>query len=332
MNKILIIRLSSLGDVVLTQPVVEVLKDNYPHISIDYLTKPAYIEVVKAFGDIDHIYLWKDKKKVIHQLNKNRYDFIIDLHDKTNTFFIKRFVRAGRKITYRKLHWRRWLITKKIIKSSNPLMVNLYLAVLKKVGLVKKDIFPHLQVDDAHHSKIERVLREIGINKDHRVIGIFPGTLHQTKQYPVEKFVDFVNMVPLEWNCKFLALGSSAEKKLCCELARKTNSKVIDLGGAFTLGELIYLISSLNAVISGDSGPMHITAALKIPQIAIFGATHPRLGFPPLNQAALICSTEIKCQPCSLHGQEKCPLKHFNCMNKLSPVLIKDFLREILFQ
>jgi heptosyltransferase-2 len=324
MKKILILRLSSIGDIVLTQPVAKVLREIYPDAIIDYLTKKPYVGIVEAFGCIDTIHIWKNKRDILKKLRKQKYDLVIDLHSKLSTFIIKSLVRGKKIVTYNKKHYLRKRIVKKITEKSIISTVDLYFSALKKVGITETIKYPELYLDK---------LKTISLKKrfpEKKLIGIFPGALHSTKMYPLEKLAKFIDSVPSKWNCKFIILGSKSEKPLSAELQKNIKTELLDLCGEFNVSQLISVINNMDVIISNDSGPMHIAAALKKPQIALFGATHPRLGFAPLNKKAIIISSNISCQPCSLHGSALCPKGHFLCMNSISPELIMKNLGEII--
>jgi heptosyltransferase-2 len=324
MKKILILRLSSIGDIVLTQPVAKVLREVYPDATIDYLTKEPFIGIVEAFGCIDTIHIWKNKRGLLRKLRMQRFDLVIDLHSKLNTFIIKSLVRGKKIVTYNKKHYLRKRIVKKITEKSIISTVDLYFSALKKVGITETIKYPELYLDK---------LKTISLKKrfpEKKLIGIFPGALHSTKMYPLEKLAKFIDSVPSKWNCKFIILGSKSEKPLSAELQKNIKTELLDLCGEFNVSQLISVINNMDVIISNDSGPMHIAAALKKPQIALFGATHPRLGFAPLNKKAIIISSNISCQPCSLHGSALCPKGHFLCMNSISPELIMKNLGEII--
>ncbi len=324
MKKILILRLSSIGDIVLTQPVAKVLREVYPDATIDYLTKKPFIGIVEAFGCIDTIHTWNNKRIILKKLRKQKYDMIIDLHSKFNTFIIKLLVRGKKTVTYNKKHILRRMIVKKLTHKSIVSTVELYFSALKKIGITETIEHPKLYPDK---------LQKISLGKrfpGKKLIGIFPGALHATKMYPLEKMAKFIDSVPSKWNCKFIILGSKSEKLLSAELKKNTKTELLDLCGEFNISQLISVIDNMDVIISNDSGPMHIAAAIEKPQIALFGATHPRLGFAPLNKKAIIISSNISCQPCSLHGSAICPKGHFLCMNSISPELIKKNLGKII--
>ncbi len=326
MKNILILRLSSIGDIVLTQPVAKVLREVYPDATIDYLTKEPFIGIVETFGCIDTIHIWKNKRGILRKLRMQKFDLVIDLHSKLNTFIIKSLVRGKKTVTYNKKHYLRKKIVKNITEKSIVSTVDLYFSALKKLGIEKKYPYPELFPNDENLKNIKNLL---SLEK-YKKIGIFPGALHATKMYPLEKLAKFIDSVPSKWNCKFIILGSKSEKPLSVELQENIKTELLDLCGEFNISQLISVISNMDVIISNDSGPMHIAAALSKPQIALFGATHPRLGFAPLNKKAVTISSNISCQPCSLHGSALCPKRHFLCMNSISPELIKKNLGEII--
>lgn len=317
--KILIVRLSSLGDIVLTQPASAVLRKQYPQAQIDYLTKPGFVPIVQSFGTIDNIYRWDNKKEVVAKLRKNKYDLLIDLHRKFNTFLIKISVGARKNITYKKYHFHRKLLTWHMTNKPNETTVNLNLKVLKKIGINKQNILPEIYSDPEYLDAVKKMLDIQNINPNKKLIAIFPGALHETKRYPLENLNTFIKQIPEDWNCHFLLLGSKNENSLTAYLKEENEKKCTDLCGKIDLYELISLLDLSDVVISNDSGPMHMAAALKKDQIALFGATHTSLGFAPQNPKARILQLNLDCQPCSLHGAERCPKKHFKCMNDLKP-------------
>ena len=325
MKKILIIRLSSLGDIVLTQSAVQVLRNEFPKAQIHYLTKRAFAPIVEMFNSVDEIHYWEKKNAPLIKLRKLKFDLAIDLHSKLNTFIIKIFINAKQTSTYNKEHLLRRQIVKKRTNRTISSTVDLYFTALQKIGI--KALFAEPRLIPKKNIKLPNILENEGHKKN---IGIFPGALHSTKQFPVEKLADFIDSIPAEWNCKVIIFGSKAERDLAEKLNHLTETKIVDICSELDLQQLVTAIDNMNVVISNDSGPMHIAAALEKPQIAIFGATHPKLGFAPLNENAVILSADLECQPCSLHGGSKCPLEHFNCMHSIESNQIKTLLKSML--
>lgn len=316
--KILILRLSSIGDIVLTQPVVAALVKHYPTAEIHYLTKKPFRPIVEAFGFPIIIYNWEELKSFGALLKfgrSHKFDLVVDLHNKFNTLLIKTIVAGKKTVTYEKHHLlRRKIVNHKTTKTISS-TVKLYFTSLKKLGIVDKFSYPILTASNLDNPKILKLLSK---EPEQKLIGVFPGAQHKTKQYPVDQLLEALILISQNSNCKFVILGSASEKHLAEYLTHNSKLNIIDLCGELSIKELIEVTSKLDFVISNDSGPMHIAAALNKPQLAIFGATHPKLGFAPLNKRAIILTAELTCQPCSLHGGASCPLQHFNCMKNVS--------------
>lgn len=309
---ILIIRLSSLGDVVLTQSTAAVLREQYPDARLHFITKKAFVPIIEAFGCIDKIHIWEEYKSFskLLRLGRNNFDLVIDLHNKFNTFLIKTIVNGKRTITYNKKHGLRRKIVKHKTSETISSTVDLYFSIFSKLGISVEVKQPKLYPQQFEKSLINKLKYN-----DKQLIGIFPGALHKTKQYPIEQTAKVINNLSDSFRC--ILLGSSNELPLSEKLASLSNKEVTNLCGKLSISELISAINSMDIILSNDSGPMHIAAALRKKQIAIFGATHPKLGFAPMNKQAIVISADLDCQPCSLHGSTSCPLDHFNCMKSI---------------
>jgi heptosyltransferase II len=342
-KRILVIRLSSLGDIVLTEPVIRVLKKQYPDAVIDYLIKPQFSEIAASIRGVDRIVSWSNTAQVLKDISANRYDLIVDLHAKLKSKMIKYFAVAisylkyrdfsAVAVSYKKSHLKRRLIIWKISKESILSTVYSYLSVLKKLGITCE-----LQDDD-----LEPILGipkispfpELGLLRELRAQGktltaIFPGATYYTKQFPAEKFAEFIDSQSSPEQI-FFVMGSKSESTLSKRVVALCESKPYDWTGLFSLANLLSVMAMMDVVMTNDSGPMHIAAALSKKQIAIFGSTHPRLGFKPLNHKAIIVqNNKLACRPCSLHGKKKCPRNHFSCMQEITISQLAESYKSLL--
>ena len=316
--KILIIRFSSIGDIILTEPISYVLQKKFPDAEIDYLTKKNYIPLIKSFREIENIY-----HKNCKEIFRNKYDIILDLQSKLNSYLISFRLKALKKLHYNKKHLLRLLIVKKLTNSSIDTVLTLYFSPLKKLYIAYEKQKPVLIPKKS--KKVDELFDNLKNNR--KLIAIFPGAKHNTKKYPKEYFVQFILINKNRYN--FVLLGSIEEENLSNFISNKTGN-IHNLTGFFNLSELIYFISKVDIVISNDSGPMHIAAALSKPQIAIFGSTHPNLGFAPLNEKAIILQKNLPCRPCHIHGRKSCPLKHFRCMKDISPYELSKAVKKLI--
>ncbi len=308
--KILVIRLSSLGDIILTQPVLGLLQDKYPEAEIYYLTKDEFKDLPTLFPNPPKLLIFRPTLGFLLSLRALRFDLVIDLHVKMASMLASAFSGAPHRVRYKKQR----SIRKAIVKGNKGLRIDStvesYVSSLNGICDTAWQ-YPRLSI--------------IPTSGNLQRIALFPGATHGTKCYPSDKWIEFIN---LNSDYHFAIFGGKKELSVCQYIASMTvNSS--NMAGKLSLKELVSELSHYGGVISGDTGPMHIAAAMNLPQIAIFGGTHPRLGFRPLNDKAVVLCAELPCQPCHLHGRHKCPLGHFNCMNNISPQLITDTLRTL---
>jgi heptosyltransferase-2 len=323
--KILILRLSSLGDIILTQPITAELRERYPDAEIHYLCKPVFADLLSMFGTGLFPLAYQKSLSWHFMQSKARYDLVIDLHAKFSTWLLRLFVRSRRVVVYDKKRLLRERIVKKKTTESLESTLRLYYSALDR-------LFPGqgYQVKPLRHPSLKPLPNVVHAGSlpvpepGRKTIGIFPEAAHPTKIYPEEQWIRLIG-ARLD-TCRFWILGSPAEKTLASRIAGKFSAGVIDLCGRFDLIQLAHVIQACDLVVSGDSGPMHLAAALGARQIAIFGATHPRLGFAPLNGKAVVLAAGLPCQPCSLHGSKTCPLGHFNCMKRITAEQIANYL------
>lgn len=316
--KILVLRLSSLGDIVLIQPVLAALRERWPEAQIDCITKPAFGELIPLMG-CEVRPLSYAKTLAFHlALRAQQYDLVVDLHGKFATWLLRMAAAGKTSSVYSKRH----LARLQIVKGNRDLRIkstlDLYFSALTKLRIpFNPDLKPKLYAPE------DIPLPEIPEGK--QLIFMFPGAAHYTKMYPESYWKDILVRAPQQYH--FWLCGSHAEWELCNELHEHSPANSTSLAGELKFPALVAALAKAEWVLSGDSGPMHLAAALGVKQIAIFGATHPRLGFAPLNDNATILSADLPCQPCSLHGGAKCPLGHFRCMRDIDPQRILDIIK-----
>jgi heptosyltransferase II len=328
--KILVLRFSSLGDIVLTEPVVRALRREYPEAELHYLTKPQYLPLVRCMPGVDRIGAWDPKDRALHKaLRAERFDFLVDLSAKPRSWQVGHIVKAKRKLTYHKRHFARWRMTKHWTAESIDSVVDLYFTALEPLGITRPQEPPRLVPDPGQESFIDRVVAEAKLPLDKTLVAIFPGAAHLTKRWPVTYWRRLIETVPAAWNLHFVLMGSPEDQSDAAAISTGFDG-VSNLCGRFDGGQLVGAIDRMRIVLSNDSGPMHIAAALGKQQIAVFGATHPRLGFRPLNPRATLLSQELPCRPCRLHGDESCPKKHLKCLLQVTPPHMKKALKAIL--
>lgn len=326
--RILVIRLSSIGDIILTQSVVADLRDLFPEAEIYFLCKPEYQALPELFGLDSKIIPYSRSFSWHIGLLKQSFDLVIDLHNKFSTWMIRHLVRSHKKAVYHKQHKLRRRIVKGDHSISIESTVRLYYSALVKLfpnefSLTFPIRYPVLY-PELITSKMEITPR---IYPERKLVALFPGAAHNTKIWQIENWEKLIEDCHNEY--EFRIYGNQSDYELTRNLGADYND-IKNLCGKLNLQQLTAELNVCDAIISGDTGPMHLAAALNKPQIAIFGGTHPRLGFAPLNDKAIILSADLECQPCSLHGKKKCPKGTFECMKLITPEMVETKLKELL--
>ncbi len=316
--KIIIIRLSSLGDIILTQPVCASLQSRFPGCEIHFVCKPEYVELPLLFDLPVKVVPYRKSLGFHLDLLKFRYDLALDLHGKFASLLILLFCRSYRKAVYSKQRGLRKAIVAGKTNQAIDSTVSLYFSALEKLGW--QDIWAYPRFRKPKDKSEEPDSKSLQV-------ACFPGATYFTKRWPVEYWIQLINSFP---QVSFTLIGGNSELELCQIIAAKCVDNCRVNAGKLSLTELYDQLHEFDLIISGDTGPMHLAATSGKAQIAIFGGTHPSLGFRPLNDRAVVLSADLSCQPCSLHGLAECPQGHFNCMKSLKPELVIETISSIL--
>ncbi|TXC78952.1 glycosyltransferase family 9 protein [Luteibaculum oceani] len=303
LNKVLFIRFSSIGDIVLTSPVVRCFSKAYPNCEIHFLTKKSFSGIVKANPFVHQVYTWEDVVDKISILKKEGYDAVIDLHKNVRSSLVKRELKA-KSFTFDKLNYKKWLYVnfkKDVMPDVH--IVDRYFSGLKKLGLE----YDGLGLDYYYGNSIENTTPVV----DGEYTVLVLGAAHYTKQIPDEK----VNELLHSAKRKVVLLGGKAEADKGKQIA-ENNQDVKNLAGKLSLDESARVIEMAHSVISSDTGMMHIAAAFKKKMAVLWGNTTPKLGMYPFGYEGYqnFEVDDLKCRPCSKIGKKKCPKKHFKCM------------------
>jgi len=311
MPKFLILRFSSIGDIVLTTPVIRCLKQQVKNAEVHYALKRNFSEVLEHHPYIDKKYfLENDLSSLIPVLKKEEYDYVIDLHHNLRTWQIKQ--RLGVKsFSFNKLNFEKWLLVNfKINRLPSMSIVDRYMKTIESLG-VKND---GLGLDYFISIEDENVLQTLPEIFRNGYIAFVIGAKHYTKQLPAEKIISLCKKI----SSPVILLGGKEDfekGKLICESA----ANCYNAAGKFSLGQSAAIIKHSKKVITHDTGLMHIAAAFKKEIISVWGNTVPEFGMAPYYGNAEIRSSKfevqsLKCRPCTKIGHRKCPKGHFNCM------------------
>ena len=324
LRRILLIRLSSLGDVLLMTPLVNLLRRVCPHIEIDVLTKAEYRDLLRSHPGITRILSFDSEEPLRHTLSGLRsetYDIALDLHCTLRSQLLLRMLRARRKLTYNKRVLRRALLVRlgwNTLRSMEP-VPELYAAPLRRLGLRGQVGPPRMHLDsgsaEAAEARIARCLPE-AMNRP--LLAVAPGARWPTKRWPVERFAAVAQELAQERGAAVVVLGGRDEAPLASALCDSLDVPVLNGAGNLSLMASAALLSRCRLLISNDSGLMHMATALRVPVVAVFGPTVQEFGFYPFQARAEVVSEPLPCRPCSTKGSMRCPKGHHACMQDIS--------------
>ena len=315
--KILIMRFSSIGDIVLTSPVVRCLKQQLEgDVEIHYLTKKQYKSVVEYSTYISKIHvIEKSTNEVINELKQEQFDYIIDLHKNLRS---KRVIKSLKclSFTFDKVNYEKWLLTTfKINKLPNIHIVDRYMEAIKTMGVVndKKGL-------DYFISEKDKVnLSELSPQFQNGYIAFAIGAQHATKRLSTEKIISICKKL----NQPIILLGGKEDVENANVIEKEVGEIIYNACGKYSINQSASLVQESNFLITHDTGLMHIGVALGVQIISIWGNTVPAFGMYPYypnnpEMYTIIENNNLKCRPCSKLGYDKCPKGHFKCMEEIN--------------
>ena len=334
MKKILILRFSSIGDIVLTTPVIRCLKKQIGDLELHFATKNSFGFILEENPHVDKVHLLKNGKSNMRQLlsdlKNEKFDLVVDLHSNLRTFRIKKNL-GVKSFSFDKLTWKKILLVKfKIDKMPNVHIVQRYLDTVKDLGVINDDsgldyFFP--EKDEIEMSWLPQAF--------HNGFSVFAiGGQHATKRLPTGKMIELCTKI----NGPIILLGGGKDDEEAAiqieQFFHPTNSRtslkteevlVNDLNkkvqifngvGKFSLNQSASVVKLSSRVFTHDTAVMHIASAFKKEVFSIWGNTTPNLGMYPYETKFTIFEVkDLNCRPCSKIGFEKCPKGHFKCMN-----------------
>ncbi|MBN2524090.1 MAG: glycosyltransferase family 9 protein [Bacteroidales bacterium] len=311
MVKFLIIRFSSIGDIVLTSPVIRCMKTQIEDAEIHYLTKAKYEPILIANPHIDKLHLLRSNcNALIKKLQSENFDYVIDLHNNIRSFRIKSALNRI-SFSFHKLNFRKWLLVNfKIHRLPKIHIVDRYLQTTNVFSVVNDqqglDFFIPKDDQEEFKIRIDQLPGSFAI--------IVVGGGHNTKQIPVNKIQYIIDHL----NCPVVLLGGPEDIKKTEMINYSEKKDVFDFVGKLTVNQSALVIKDCRVILTPDTGLMHIAAAFKKPILSIWGNTVPEFGMYPYcpdKNSEYFEVRGLKCRPCSKIGFSKCPKKHFNCMN-----------------
>lgn len=312
-TKILIIRFSSIGDIVLTTPVIRNLKLQGDDVEVHYLTKKQYAGILENNPYIDKIHvLDKTFDNLIPALQSEKFNYIIDLHKNLRTLRVKRKLKV-KSFSFNKVNKEKFLIVNfKINKLPDIHIVDRYMETIKL--FVEKNDMQGL--DFFIPAKDEVEIKSLPENFQSGYVAFAIGAQHSTKRLPDDKIISICKKI----NRPIVLLGDNNDDIVAKKVEVAIGNNIYNACGKYNLNQSASFVKQARVVITHDTGLMHIAAALKKRIISVWGNTIPEFGmypYMPDEDSEIIEVKNLKCRPCSKIGFNHCPKKHFKCMNDI---------------
>lgn len=304
--------MSSIGDIVLTTPVVRCVKNQIAGAEVHFLVKKSFFPVVEHNPYISKIHIYDgDLKQTVQSLKAEKFDFVVDLHKNIRSRRIVSKLKAPN-ASFPKLNFKKWLLVNYGVNILPKVhIVDRYFEAVKSLN-VKNDgagldyFIP--EKDDIAAADLPE-----GVFENYTALVI--GGAHFTKQIPVAKAVEICNVA----TAPVVVCGGMSDYEKAVEICGKSSGNVVNACGKFNLNQSASLVKNARKVITADTGLMHIAAAFEKPIVSLWGNTVPEFGMTPYmpqhpERSKILETKGLRCRPCSKIGYKKCPAKDFMCM------------------
>jgi heptosyltransferase-2 len=322
--RILILRLSSIGDILLTTPFLQQVRNRFKQAHITYVVKKEFSDLLKYNPHINHLIKFDSSFGIAglldlaRELKENEFDIIFDLHKNLRTNRLTSLYKQDKVSKIVKDKFKRWLL------------IHLKINLFKKIRTAPQKYLQtglDYNIEDNNeklqiflNDDIEQQVNELLINNNlHKgnYLCLAPGAAHYTKMWPLEYVEKLISKISNASDNKIVLIGGPNEKDILSQY--NTNNNIINFCGETSLLQSAGILKYARGIITNDSGLMHMAAAVDIPIVALFGSTTEELGFFPYRaNASILQVDDLWCRPCTHIGREKCPLGHFNCMRQIS--------------
>jgi heptosyltransferase-2 len=331
-HRIVLVRFSSIGDILLTTPLIRALRTHHPDAWISYVTKVAFAPLLHANPRLNEIVAVDPRTPLAdlgRRLRAARFTHRLDLHRSLRSRMLRLLV-PGRWQSYPKHRLARTTLikTKKNVYRDRRPVAERYFDAARELG-VQPDGGPlEFFIGRAALEGAHRFLADQRVGADRALIAVVPGAQHATKRWPVRHWQHLVTRLTTG-GMDVVVVGGRAEQSLCEEVAAAGGERAANAAGRFDLAGSAALLKIARCAVAGDTGPMHLATAVGTPVVALYGPTVEPFGFFPYRARATVLQRDLECRPCSSMGGPVCPLKHHRCLVEIEPEEVAAAVRQL---
>jgi heptosyltransferase-2 len=343
-EKALIIRFSSIGDILLSSLLVRVFRKRFPACRLDFLVKEEYADLVQHNPNLSSVIRFPangkfdDLVKLKKQIRETRYDLTIDIHDSLRSRYLCFGMPNVVRINKRKLA--RFLLVKTKwnfyhLFGGAPNVAERYLEPVEHLGVENDGGGLEIYLPEKATEKGKQLVSDRERNGASQFIGLAPSASHANKIWSGEGFAEVAASLASRNKAVIVLFGSAKDIPRCNEIERIITEKVpairvLNLAGKTSLVEAAAVMDYCSLIVTNDSGLMHLGAARKKKILAIFGPTVREFGFFPYGTRSVVLENNIlSCRPCTHIGLPECPKKHFRCMKDINPAQVIEAAQEL---
>jgi len=326
-GKILVVRLSSIGDIILTTPLLRSLREAYPDASISFLIKKQYAELLAGSPYINELITFDSKEgfsglqRIRRRLKSNHFDLYVDIHKNWRSLYLRMGLGVKLAGTYPKYILNRTLLVWfkiNLYRKITPVYQR-YFHSVRKLGLQYDGKGTDIFVMPSTINKIREMLLPMGYRPEFPMVVLCPGATYLNKKWKKEGFMETGRRLAELRSAFIVVHGGKDDVAVCREIAGGIGTGAISLAGRLSLAESAALLQISTLVIANDSGLLHLAQSQKTPVVGIYGPTTREFGFFPIEQNSAVVEVGLPCRPCTPKGLNYCPKKHFRCMNDITP-------------
>jgi len=337
LKNILVLRLSSIGDIILTTPFLRVLKHRYPGCTVQFAVRREFSDLLRHNPHIDNLITIDTSEggNALRGLNlaltRERFDAVFDLHNNFRTRVLRNGL-SRQMHTIDKRAWRRLLLVTAHVNLYHTVVpvAERYIETGRDYGLRPDAGAPEIHFTEDVRGRARLRLRAAGWRTDVPLVGLCPGAKHYTKRWPSERWVDLARLL-FARGYDIVLFGNDADADTAQAVRAVDPSRVHDCTGRLSLLETAAAMTFCRALFTNDSGLMHMATAVGKPVVAIFGSTVREFGFYPYNTPAAVLEVDgLACRPCTHIGRADCPRRHLGCLRLITAGDAIEALEELM--
>jgi heptosyltransferase-2 len=328
--RILLVRFSSIGDLLLVTPLLRALRNRHPDAHLSFVVREDMADTLRNNPRLDELITWRrgtPLQDLARRLRAGSWTHRVDLHGSIRSRLLRTMV-GGRWTGYPKHRVRRKLLIMSHGRRGGHLghVADRYFIAARDLDVRPDGGPPEFLVRPEANAEAGRFLAEHDIGRDRPLIAVAPGAAHFTKRWPPYHWITLMQRMTERHDV--VVLGGNAERELAAEMVLAGGTHAASAAGRYSLDGTAALLRRASRLIAGDTGVLHLATAVGTPVVGMYGPTVEAFGFFPYHASAVTLQHDLDCRPCTSQGGPRCPLGHHNCLKLMLPAEVMRAVEE----